>query len=34
MTRRLFVLTMALCTNACRTPQRSSTVTLAVAGML
>ena len=34
MTRRVFFLTIALCTNACRTSPQSATVTLAVAGML
>ena len=34
MTRRELLLTMALCTNACRTAPQSATVTLAVAGMI
>ena len=34
MTRRHLLLTIALCTSACRTSPRSATVTLAVAGMI
>jgi len=34
MTRRELLLTIAICTNACRTAPQSATVTLAVAGMI